>query len=212
MMRFKNLKPKETNKDALMWTDEYDVNINLEASVWLVETLDEIRQKLNYEDMADDMNNEVWYEFYLQVDLQTKETIVYGICNNGKEDDYKDYLIPTTTEENNYLFEYTKQLIIQEKEWEDDSFICSEYSDVEYYVNHCGCGVGGHPLGYELDKDTGEVCILQTVMMISRSGYPELYDILDDYVLIRGEELFKAGCSAEFITDKDSYLVWFRRI
>ena len=211
-MRFKNLNPKEANKDALMWTGEYDANISLEASVWLVEALDEIRRKLNYKDMANDMDNEVWYGFYLQANLQTKTMKVYGICNNGKEDDYEEYLISTTTEENSYLFEYAKQLIIQEKEWEVYDFVCSEYSDVEYYVDHCSCGVGGQPLGYELDKETGEVCMLKTVMMINRSGYPELYDILYDYVLIRGEELFEADCSAEFIIKNDSYLVWFKRI
>ena len=38
----------------------------------------------------------------------------------------------------------------------------------------------------------------------------EYYDSLDENVLLDGEDKYSADTSAEFITDNDCYLVWFK--
>ena len=40
----------------------------------------------------------------------------------------------------------------------------------------------------------------------------EYYDDLDEDVLIDGETEYGADTSAEFITDNDCYLVWFKYV
>ncbi len=96
------------------------------------------------------------------------------------------------------------------KDW-----ILSEYNEdtedqLDYYINENKCDVGSKAYRYShLDNELIE---MEIVKIISRSDNMEYYDDLDEDVLLDGEDKYDADTSAEFITDNDCYLVWFRYI
>ena len=94
------------------------------------------------------------------------------------------------------------------------SWILSEYNEdtedqIDYYLNEEACKVGD--TAYQYDHNTNLLIELEIVHIISRNDNIELYDtkVANKSVLIEGETLYDASTSAEFITDKNSYLVWF---
>ena len=91
----------------------------------------------------------------------------------------------------------------------------SEYNEgtkdqLDYYINENKCNVGDKAYLYShADKELTE---MEIVHVISRTENMKRYDelIKNDDVLIDGEEEYKADTSAEFITDNDCYLIWFK--
>lgn len=91
----------------------------------------------------------------------------------------------------------------------------SEYNEetedqLDYYINENKCAVGDKAYLYSHAEE--KITELEIVHVISRTENMKHYDELlkNDDVLIDGEEEYKADTSAEFITDNDCYLIWFK--
>lgn len=94
----------------------------------------------------------------------------------------------------------------------DMSNICSsQYYGLAYYIDERRCNVGDKVYVKREDRSTDPI-EMEIVHITRRSDNIQLYDELGIDVLLLGEEEYDADTSAEFITDKDSYLVWFRYI
>lgn len=91
----------------------------------------------------------------------------------------------------------------------------SEYNEgtedqLDYYINERQCDVGDKAYLYSHEDRT--LSEMEIIHIIVRSDDMDLYDNLDEDILLNGEEEYNADTSAEFITDDDCYLVWFRYI
>ena len=93
----------------------------------------------------------------------------------------------------------------------------SEYNEdtdeqMDYYINESKCKKGDKAYLY-FHKDN-ELIDMEIINIIKRTDDIEFYDkeIENDDVLIGGEIYYNADTSAEFITDNDSYLVWFKYV
>ena len=98
------------------------------------------------------------------------------------------------------------------RNWELSEYNEDTEDQLDYYLNARRCNVGDSAYLYDYAED--ELSELKIVHIISWSDDVELYEELleDDNVLIYGEEEYDADTSAEFITDDDSYLVWFKYV
>ena len=93
------------------------------------------------------------------------------------------------------------------------SWTLSEYNEgtneqLDYYINERKCNIGDKAYLYSHEEDN--VTEMEIVKIISRSDDIKYYDNLDEDVLLDGENEYNADTSAEFITDNDCYLVWFK--
>ena len=79
-------------------------------------------------------------------------------------------------------------------------------SELNYYIKEPPA-IGDIAWLYAKEYDTVQKMRIKKV--ISRSDDVEAYDANSEDVLIDGESEYNADTSAEFITDNDSYLVWF---
>ena len=91
----------------------------------------------------------------------------------------------------------------------------SEYNEetedqLDYYINENKCAVGDK--AYLYSHAEKELTELEIIHIISRTENMKHYDelIKNENNLIDGEEKYKADTSAEFITNNDCYLVWFK--
>ena len=103
------------------------------------------------------------------------------------------------------------------KECLDKSWCISSYEEdspehLDYYLNENACGAGDVAYLYSCENDT--LSEMKIVHVVKRSSDPELYDelIKNPNVLVEGEDTYGADTSAEFITDDNSYLVWFKYV
>ena len=64
----------------------------------LVDAVEKQRKEKGYTDSVYD-DNEVYYNFYLQIDFSKKSLKLFSICNHGEHDDYAEYNLPLTDEE-----------------------------------------------------------------------------------------------------------------
>lgn len=102
------------------------------------------------------------------------------------------------------------------REFLDERYSLSSYNEntkeqMDYYIDERACKKGDKAYLYSRENDAlEEMTILHC---ICRSDDPQAYDQLLDNedVLLDGEDEYDADTSAEFITDHDCYLVWFRR-
>lgn len=95
------------------------------------------------------------------------------------------------------------------------SWSLSEYNEdtndqLDYYVNEKECNAGNKAYLYSHAED--EITEMEIIKTIFRSDNIEYYDSLDEDVLLDGEDKYSADTSAEFITDNDCYLVWFKYV
>ena len=106
--------------------------------------------------------------------------------------------------------EMTREFL--EENWVVSSYDEGEDCQLDYYMHEMSCFPGEKAYCYSHEDD--ELRELEIVHVIARMDNAELYDelIQDDDVLINGEEEYGADCSAEFITDNDSFLVWFKNV
>jgi hypothetical protein len=91
----------------------------------------------------------------------------------------------------------------------------SEYNEdtdeqLDYYINERKCDVGDK--AYLYSHEDGELTEMEIVHVISRMDDIELYDNYDEDILCDLEEEYNADTSAEFITDNNCYLVWFKYV
>ena len=93
----------------------------------------------------------------------------------------------------------------------------SEYNEdteeqVDYYINEYKCDIGNK--AYLYSHEDNELTEMEIVCIISRLDNIEYYDKLleNEDVLLDGEDEYSADTSAEFITDNDCYLVWFKYV
>lgn len=96
------------------------------------------------------------------------------------------------------------------KNWELSEYNEETEDQLDYYINERKCDVGDK--AYLYSHEDNELTEMEIIKIIARSNDTKLYDelIVDDEVLINGEDEYKADTSAEFITDNDCYLVWFK--
>lgn len=91
----------------------------------------------------------------------------------------------------------------------------SEYNEdtedqLDYYINERKCDVGDKAYLYSHADD--ELTEMEIIHIIARSENINFYDGLDEDALLDGENVYEADTSAEFITDNDCYLVWFKYV
>lgn len=96
------------------------------------------------------------------------------------------------------------------KNWEVSEYNEDGEDQLDYYINERQCDVGDK--AYIYSHEDNELTEMKIIHIISRMDNEELYDNLlnDDYVLLDGEDKYDADTSAEFITDNNCYLVWFK--
>lgn len=94
--------------------------------------------------------------------------------------------------------------------WELSSYNEGKTEQLDYYINLRKKNIGD--VAYLYWHEYNDLAEMEIINIIARSDDPKYYDELleDDDVLIKGEEKYNAETSAEFITDYDCYLVWFR--
>lgn len=99
-----------------------------------------------------------------------------------------------------------------EKKWALSSYNESTDEQLDYYLNERKCNIGD--IAYIFDASVNELCKLEILNIIRRMDDPKKYDILimNDDILIDGEDRYGADTSAEFITDNDCYLAWFKYV
>lgn len=96
------------------------------------------------------------------------------------------------------------------KNWEISEYNENTENQLDYYINERKCEAGD--LAYLYSHETNEWTEMEIVRTTRRSDNPGHYDDLPEDVLLNGESEYNADTSAEFITDNDCYLVWFRYI
>lgn len=64
----------------------------------LVDAVEKQRKEKGYTDSVYD-DNEVYYNIYLQIDFSEKSLKLSAVCNHGEHDDYAEYQLPLTDEE-----------------------------------------------------------------------------------------------------------------
>lgn len=94
-------------------------------------------------------------------------------------------------------------------------FIISSYNEdtedqLDYYIEEDKCNVGD--IAYLYNHADKELTKMEITHIIARSDDMELYDSLDEDILCDRETEYNADTSAEFITDDDCYLVWFKYV
>lgn len=203
-MRFKNIAINFNDNDWIEWGDNTNVSFVIEPNNELINIVNDMRIKLGYELPNDD--NDIYYDFYLGCDLLSKKVELEAVVLNG-DDSRIEYEINLTDDENEYLYIFSQETLIEDCDWYG-YFAGSAYDTVEYCIFEANVTEGD--IAYEIRIEDRVVIPLEIVKVIRRSDCELLYDLADKEVLLIGESEFKADCSAEFITDKDSYLVWFR--
>ena len=93
----------------------------------------------------------------------------------------------------------------------------SEYNEnteeqLDYYINEYKCDIGNK--AYLYSHEDNELTEMEIVHIISRLDNIEYYDELleNEDILLDGEDEYEADTSAEFITDNDCYMVWFKYV
>lgn len=93
-------------------------------------------------------------------------------------------------------------------EWISSDYNEDTTEELNYYVKEKDIEIGKTAYLYRHEDDS---LMQMTILAVKkRSDDFEAYDELEEEALIDGEDEYDADTSAEFITDNDCYLVWFR--
>lgn len=204
-MRFKNIEIDFNDNDWAMWDDDANISLFIKSNNELINMANDLRVKLGCDIPSED--NDIYYDFYLCCDLAAKTIRLEAVVKNC-EDGFNYYLFTVEKDEEEFLCNFVEDALIENYDWYK-CFIGSAYETVEYCIDEANCNRGD--IAYEIGfNECRFVNPLKIVKCIKRSDCKFLYDLADKDALVIGESKFKADCSAEFITDKDSYLVWFR--
>lgn len=96
------------------------------------------------------------------------------------------------------------------KNWALSSYNEDCEDQLDYYINERKCEVGDKAYLYaHADSNLTE---MEIIKIVRRMDDIRLYDSLvaNENILIDLEAAYNATTSAEFITDNDCYLVWFK--
>lgn len=92
------------------WVEDQLLNFDLLPTDELISIADNIRAEKGFEDEAVNPNNDVWYNFYLDVDIVKQTVMIWFSCNNGEKDDYANYDISMTdSEKEQFLWKAFRQ-------------------------------------------------------------------------------------------------------
>ena len=78
------------------WNEDIDVNDNSVNYVLISNTdnikfIDDFRKLYGHTDMALSTDNDVYYNFYLELDLKVRKHTIKVVVNNSEKDDFKEY-------------------------------------------------------------------------------------------------------------------------
>ena len=97
------------------------------------------------------------------------------------------------------------------KNWALSEYNEDEEDQLDYYINERKCDVGDK--AYLYSHEDNELVEMEIIHIIARSDDMNYYnELLETDVLLDGEDEYNADTSAEFITDNDCYLVWFKYV
>lgn len=99
-----------------------------------------------------------------------------------------------------------------EKNYSVSSYNEGTCEQIDYYINENTCEY--NDVAYRYLHENDKVEAMKIIHVIKRSNNFDEYDKLleNDDVLLDGEDDYDADTSAEFITDNDCYLIWFKYI
>lgn len=101
----------------LMDDDNGKISFNVLSTDPLINEMEKLRKEAGNTDFAT-ANNEIYYNFYLVIDIYKKIIQLIGVCNHGEKDDYQEYTLPLTDkEEKDLLFlaiEELKEIIFED--------------------------------------------------------------------------------------------------
>lgn len=98
-MRYSNIKLSNFEFDSNDTNGCFEVS----ATEKLIKMADKIRKKSGHTDLASKMDNEVYYNFYLYLDVKKMAIKLFFICNGSEKDDYEGYDLPVTNKEKEML-------------------------------------------------------------------------------------------------------------
>ena len=81
------------------WVEDQVLSFEILPTDELLSIGDDIRSKQGFNDESTNINNDVWYNFCLDVDVIKQTVTMWFTCNNGEKDDYANYDIPLTEKE-----------------------------------------------------------------------------------------------------------------
>lgn len=98
------------------------------------------------------------------------------------------------------------------KNWFLSDYNVDTDDQMDYYINERMCEIGDK--AYLYDHAENELIEMEIIHIIRWTDDAKYYNKLleNEDVLLEGEDEYEADTSAEFITDNDSYLVWFKYV
>lgn len=100
---------KISYKDIIIdWKEEVDFKDTLATYVVLlgdkaIEQIDNYRKSLGFTDAAGSSDNDVYYNGYLEYDLDTQKINFYVVVNNSEKDDFIQYDFKVDITENDLI-------------------------------------------------------------------------------------------------------------
>lgn len=73
------------------WVENQILSFDIQPTDELIQIADDIRSINDCKDLCSDPTNDVWYNFYLDVDIVKETVTMWFSCNNGEKDDYANY-------------------------------------------------------------------------------------------------------------------------
>lgn len=102
-------------EDAIFEEQDGSVSFLTSDEPDLINCLNNIRRSRGFIDtICEDADNEVYYDFYLEVNYRNHNVTMTGICKNAEKDDYADYDIP--------LSDADKKILL----WKSFEAVCKE--------------------------------------------------------------------------------------
>ena len=89
----------DTKISNFEWVEDQILSFDLQPTNELLRIADGIRKEKGYTDMVTDDDTDVWYNYYLDVDVVKETVTMWFSCNNGEKDDYANYTIDLSEEE-----------------------------------------------------------------------------------------------------------------
>ena len=90
---------KDVTIQNFEWVESEILSFDLWPTDELIQLGDKIRESHGFIDKTADATNDVWYNFYLDVDVVKQTVTMWFQCNNGEEDNYANYDIELSSDE-----------------------------------------------------------------------------------------------------------------
>lgn len=92
------------------WVEDQILSFDLLPTDELLDIADKIRERQGFTDTSTNPNNDVWYNFYLDIDMVKQSVTLWFQCNNGEKDDYANYDIEIDeTEREQFIWKAFRQ-------------------------------------------------------------------------------------------------------